>query len=110
MSYMQQVQLLQQEEVNTPDPREQWNKDMLQFVKTIPKDNKVLLEGYMNGTLENGDIRNFLAEAGLYGLMTSKHSRNTPPTYIRGRQTIDHILGTPGMLNTVEAIAMVEFL
>eukprot|EP00957_Ditylum_brightwellii_P091095 6935219-Ditylum_brightwellii.AAC.2 len=64
----------------------------------------------MNGTLEEDDIENFLAEAGLYNLITSKHSRNTPPTYIRGSWTIDHMFGTPEVLNVVEAIGMMEFL
>eukprot|EP00957_Ditylum_brightwellii_P138623 10566333-Ditylum_brightwellii.AAC.1 len=63
----------------------------------------------MNGTLDDDDIRNFLAEAGLYNLMTSKHSRNTPPTYIRGSWTIDPMVDTSGVLKAVEAIGMVEF-
>eukprot|EP00957_Ditylum_brightwellii_P048374 3671583-Ditylum_brightwellii.AAC.1 len=42
--------------------------------------------------------------------MISKRSRNSPPMYIRGNRTIDHMIGTSGVLKAVDAIGMVEFL
>ena len=108
-AYMQQVRILSRQENIKPDPWTQWTKDLLQFVKTIPKGDEILVIGDMNGDLEDQELSTFLAEAELYDLVTATHTESTPPTYIRGNKTIDHMFGTMGILNAVERVGMVEF-
>eukprot|EP00957_Ditylum_brightwellii_P139049 10598222-Ditylum_brightwellii.AAC.1 len=63
----------------------------------------------MNGAIEDNNLGSFMAEAELYDLMTAKHNKNTPLTYIQGNKTLDHMFGTTGVLNAVERIGVVEF-
>ena len=106
---MQQVRILSRQKNIKPDPRTQWTKDLLQFVKTIPKGDEIIVVGDMNGDLEDQELSTFLAEAELYDLVTATHTESPPPTYIRGNKTIDHMFGTMGILNAVEKAGMVEF-
>eukprot|EP00957_Ditylum_brightwellii_P097887 7455186-Ditylum_brightwellii.AAC.1 len=47
--------------------------------------------------MDDEDIANLLAETGLYDLLATKHGSYTPPTYVRGRKTIDFAFGTQWM-------------
>eukprot|EP00957_Ditylum_brightwellii_P144777 11027408-Ditylum_brightwellii.AAC.1 len=105
-AYMQQVRILSRQGKTKPDPQKQWTEDLLHFIKTIPKDGEILVVGDMNGNLEDKELGHFLAESELYDLMTATHNANTPPTYIRGNKTIDHMFGTAGILNAVENIGV----
>eukprot|EP00957_Ditylum_brightwellii_P024594 1857759-Ditylum_brightwellii.AAC.1 len=92
---MQQVYILRCQNESNPEPRRQWAKDLLQFIKTIDPKDEILLLTDANGPIE-GDFDTFLSEAGLYDLMTAKHGSGTPATYIRGTAAVDHARGTKG--------------
>eukprot|EP00957_Ditylum_brightwellii_P184603 14059241-Ditylum_brightwellii.AAC.1 len=65
---------------------------------------EILLIINANGTIEDDDFGNFLAEANLYNIIKSKHGMETPTTYIRGKKDIDHIVGTEGWIEAAEEI------
>eukprot|EP00957_Ditylum_brightwellii_P189951 14461060-Ditylum_brightwellii.AAC.1 len=75
--------------MENPDPKKEWNKDMIKKLSTIPKNNEVLLVGDMNGTMDDEDIANLLAKTGLYDLLATKHGSSTPLTYVQGRNIIE---------------------
>eukprot|EP00957_Ditylum_brightwellii_P014269 1074888-Ditylum_brightwellii.AAC.1 len=105
-AYMQQVRILNRQGKTKPEPQKQWAEDLLRFIKTIPKRDKILVVRDMNRNLEDNELGYFLAETELYDLMIAKHNENTPLTYIQGNKTIDHIIGTMRVLNAVEKIGM----
>eukprot|EP00957_Ditylum_brightwellii_P065860 4994789-Ditylum_brightwellii.AAC.1 len=77
-AYMQQVRILSRQGKTNPEPQKQWTEDMLRFIKTIPKEDGILVVGDMNRNLDDDDLGYFLAETELYDLMTAKHNENTP--------------------------------
>eukprot|EP00957_Ditylum_brightwellii_P074762 5681901-Ditylum_brightwellii.AAC.1 len=60
---MQQVRILSRQGKIKPDPQTQWTKDLLQFIKTIPIGDEILVAGDMNRNLEDQELGTFLAEA-----------------------------------------------
>eukprot|EP00957_Ditylum_brightwellii_P147487 11231167-Ditylum_brightwellii.AAC.1 len=82
-AYGQQLRILSRQGVNIPNPQEQWRTDMLQFLNSIPKGDAKLVLTDANGSIDDDDLGSFVAEAGLYDLITLAHGREAPPTYIR---------------------------
>eukprot|EP00957_Ditylum_brightwellii_P156462 11907482-Ditylum_brightwellii.AAC.1 len=79
---MQQVRILSRQGKTEPEPWKQWTEDLLRFIKTIPQEDEILVVGDINGNLEDDELGYFLAKTELYDLMTAKHNKNTPSTYI----------------------------
>eukprot|EP00957_Ditylum_brightwellii_P158971 12099925-Ditylum_brightwellii.AAC.1 len=109
MAYSQQVRILHKQSIEHPKPREQWNKNIKKLLLQIPKGNKILIIAEFNGQVIDNDIGNLMAEIPLYNLMTAKHGSTTPATYIRGIRTVDHVLGTKGVLKAIENIGLIKF-
>eukprot|EP00957_Ditylum_brightwellii_P172271 13114853-Ditylum_brightwellii.AAC.1 len=57
-------------------------KFIQQEKRQVPKNNEALLIGDINGTMDDEDIANILAETGLYDLLATKHGSSMLPTYV----------------------------
>eukprot|EP00957_Ditylum_brightwellii_P202476 15330335-Ditylum_brightwellii.AAC.1 len=72
----------------------------------MPKGDAKLVSTDVNRSMDDDDLGNFLAEAGLYDLMTLAHGREALPTYIRDRKAIDCMFGSEEFALAVEKIGM----
>eukprot|EP00957_Ditylum_brightwellii_P111101 8471844-Ditylum_brightwellii.AAC.1 len=72
------------------------------FLKEIPDNDKIIVGIDANDPLHNSDFTNMLSGKQLQDLITKGHGKNTPPTYDRGRTTIDHIVTSPQIVTTVK--------
>eukprot|EP00957_Ditylum_brightwellii_P155973 11871720-Ditylum_brightwellii.AAC.1 len=83
---------------------------MLRLIRPIPLDNNILLLADTKDDLQNQHIGNFIANSGLYNLIRSHMGSREIPTYIQGKQTIDWILETKDIINTITKVGITKFL
>ena len=100
MTYQQQLRILTQQE-RTDDNmeveinlQEYWDKDFKQFLSNIPENENIILGIDANTTLDDPKMLNIIQINDLRDVLSIKHKDPTPPTYVRGTKTIDHILLT----------------
>jgi hypothetical protein len=75
--------------IQNPKPKQQWDIDMIKFLKSIPTEDNILLLIDTNNDLQNHQFGNFVANLGLYDLIGTRMGYHKTPTYIQGKRTID---------------------
>jgi hypothetical protein len=107
---MQQWRQLRSNGNEHPNPRQQILDDLSKFIKPhIEKGNEVLLMMDANDPIDSKPLSEFLDDLDLYDLMASYLPSPTPTTYQRGRNKIDHIVGTMGILLAMVRAYIVPF-
>eukprot|EP00957_Ditylum_brightwellii_P035602 2698729-Ditylum_brightwellii.AAC.1 len=94
-TYQQQRHLLVQQGIKEQNPSEIWAEDMLTFINRLPKEDEVLLAIDANREIGDKKLGKFLTFTRSLDVIGSTHGTNSPPTYIRGKTTVDYILATP---------------
>lgn len=92
--YMQQWRAMRADGIKNPDPR----NAVLNSVSTIlsewgQKGYHPLVMIDANSQIDEKKFKTFIAQHGLIDLVTDVHGIEPPPTYARGRNRIDHLLG-----------------
>ena len=100
--YKQQLRLLTTQGVKEPKPQHTWDEDFMQFLQAIPKHDEIIVGMDANAPLSDQYLNKVVEQAQLTDLMSAKHGMFTPPTYDRGKRTIDHILTSPRIITTVK--------
>eukprot|EP00957_Ditylum_brightwellii_P187079 14248166-Ditylum_brightwellii.AAC.2 len=90
--------------INNPRLKTQWDIDMLAFLHSIDQEDEILLLMDASNNLDSNHFSTFVANSGLYDIIGSKLGNQKTPTYIRGKKTIDWILGTQAILDTARCI------
>eukprot|EP00978_Attheya_sp_CCMP212_P003230 scaffold6619_cov36-Attheya_sp.AAC.2 len=109
-AHKQQMRLLRQRGINNPNPRKQWCDDLLASVETwIAEGAEVLIMADANSPLNDKGFGSFVARSKLYDILGAKHGMNSPPTYLRGSNTIDFMLGTERVCRAVINGGMLRF-
>eukprot|EP00957_Ditylum_brightwellii_P000130 9394-Ditylum_brightwellii.AAC.1 len=62
-----------------------------------------------NGEIGEPKLGESLGEARLVDIIGAKHGINSPPTYTRGKTTIDFIFVTPGLIEAVRKYGITAF-
>ena len=88
MAWKQQYRILKSKQVENPNPKKQWDKDIVKFLHSLPKDDEKILMIDTNNNLDNRMFGEFVANSGLYNLMSSRYRDNLPLTYIRGKNVL----------------------
>eukprot|EP00957_Ditylum_brightwellii_P157084 11955260-Ditylum_brightwellii.AAC.1 len=52
--------------IKNPNPKIQWDKDILKLIKSIPPEDNILLLTDANNDLHNQNFGNFVTNSGLY--------------------------------------------
>jgi len=88
--YSQQKRLLTQQGVINPKPQTIWDNDFQTFLKNIPANDEIIVGLDANASLQNKDFITVMMGKQLQDLISQRHGENTPPTYDRGKTTLDH--------------------
>ena len=91
-----------QQGIHDPKPHKIWDNDFWAFLQEIPDNDEIIVGIDANAPLHNSAFTNLLSGKHLQDLITKCHGENTPPTYDRGRTTIDHIVTSPQIVTTVK--------
>eukprot|EP00957_Ditylum_brightwellii_P092102 7013010-Ditylum_brightwellii.AAC.1 len=79
----QQQHILTMQQATEQKPRQAWDKDMLKAIKQGKAEgNTVLLVIDVNSGLDDTELAELVAEAGLYDFMGAMHGPHTPKTHI----------------------------
>jgi hypothetical protein len=97
-SMMQQWRKLRAKGIENPNPRQQILTDLITFVKPYEQaGNEVLIMLDVNDSIDSAHMDKFMDELNLCNLMCDYIPATPPTTYQRGRNRIDHIVGTMGI-------------
>jgi hypothetical protein len=97
-SMMQQWRRLRASGINNPNPRKQFLLDLAAFVKPYETaSNEILIMLDANDTIDSPPMDQFMDELNLCDLMSDFLPSTPPTTYQRGRNKINHIIGTMGI-------------
>jgi hypothetical protein len=100
--FMQQKRLLTLRGKVNPKPRTKIFHDRSQQVQEWRADDAdVILCMDANADITDKELQKLMSETGLVDAMAHELGAHLPETYIRGRKTIDHILVSPGLINTI---------
>ena len=108
-AYNQQYRHLRRQGIQNPEPKSQLCKDLLIQVNIWKKDSEVIIMIDANDDMDNTEWANFVTRAELYDVMGMKHGHNSPSTYIKGTKTIDYILATSKVAESVTACGMFPY-
>ena len=109
-SAMQQWRKLRAQGVELPQPRQQTLDDLVTFAKPyVSKGHEVLIMMDANSPITDDTMDAFMEHLNLYDLMADYLPDTPPKTYQRGRQKIDHILGTIGVLMAMTGAGIIPF-
>ena len=92
--YAQQKRLLTKMGQTNPEPQAQWDSEFTAFLLSIPSTDEIVIGLDANTSRQNVNLAEIINSRDLKDLISTKHGVHTPPTYIRGRPTIDHVLVT----------------
>jgi hypothetical protein len=96
---MQQWTKLRSQGIANPNPRQQVLDDLTEFIRPhVQAGNEIIVMMDSNDTLESRAMDKFMDDLDLWDLMEDHLPATPPTTYQRGRNKIDHIVGTKGML------------
>jgi len=97
-SMMQQWRKLREQGNNDPKPRQQILDDLTVFLKPYEQaGNEILIMIDANDPIDSMPMDKFMDDLNLCDLMSDYLPATPPTTYQRGRQKIDHIVGTMGI-------------
>ena len=108
-AYNQQYRHMRRKGEINPKPHQQLYSDLLQQIEIWSRDSEIIIMADANASLNEKHWSAFMTKANLYDVLGMKHGYNSPRTYIRGQKTIDFILATEGVLNSVMAAGMLPF-
>jgi hypothetical protein len=95
---MQQWRKLREKGIDNPQPRQQTLDDLTVFLKPHEQaGNEILIMIDANDPITSAAMDNFLDGLNLSDLMADYLPATPPTTYQRGRNKIDHIVGTMGV-------------
>ena len=101
-SYMQQIRLLKQQGVVNPNPRQQVFDDLETILHKWKGDNnEVILMMDTNSDLHDGALTNIIHKHKLCDALGSLHGHDQPPTYARGKRTIDYIFCSEQIIDSI---------
>eukprot|EP00957_Ditylum_brightwellii_P106226 8103814-Ditylum_brightwellii.AAC.1 len=100
---------MKKKEVQKPDPRQQWIKDISTEIKKWKKDGEVLLAVDINSPLLDRSVSKFLTDCGLCDIIGTTHGVESPNTQISGSKTIDFLFATPNLSEFVRQCGMLSF-
>jgi hypothetical protein len=95
---MQQWRRLRAAGIPNPNPRQQLLLDLAKFVHPYATaGNEILIMLDVNDKIDSSSMDQFMDELNLCDLMSDYLPSTPPTTYQRGRNKIDHIVGTMGI-------------
>eukprot|EP00957_Ditylum_brightwellii_P070015 5317584-Ditylum_brightwellii.AAC.1 len=72
-----------QQDRSNPDPSSIWDEDMLAFLESIPKEDKIILAMDANREIGGAKLQKFLSSTRLLDCIGATHGMNTLSMYIR---------------------------
>eukprot|EP00957_Ditylum_brightwellii_P149745 11404029-Ditylum_brightwellii.AAC.1 len=84
---------------NNPEPQAQWDSDFIAFLLSIPSTDEIVIGFDANTSRQNEKLGEIMNSRDLKDLISTKHGEHTPPTFTRGRTTIDHVFVTQRLPN-----------
>ena len=92
------------------DPRKHWDNDIKEEITKWKKEyNEILWMGNANGALDGSNLSEVVAMTGLYDVIGAKYGAVTPKAYIQGSRTINYLLGSEDVVESVVKTGMLVF-
>ena len=108
-AYNQQHRTLRRMGIEHPKPRTQFITDLIALIHRLRTTGEIIVMLDANAPLHDKEMMHLLTQTGLYDTMEYVHTTSTPRTYIRGTNTIDHILATAKVLPSIKHAGMLPF-
>ena len=108
-AYNQQYRTLRRMGINKPKPRTQFINDLIALIHKLRTTGDIIVMLDANAPLHDKEMMHLLTQTGLYDTMEYVHNKSTPRTYLRGTNTIDHILATAKVLPSIKQAGMLAF-
>ena len=108
-AYHQQFRTLRRMGHENPNPRKQFIHDLIDLVQNLKQTGEVIVMMDSNAPIQEKYMMLLLSQTGLYNTMEYVHNEPPPRTYLRGRNTIDHILATSKVLPAISQAGMLAF-
>ena len=108
--YAQQYRLLRRQRLHNPKPKKIFDDDLCkQLHRWSQLKYDILLMIDANTDTYDRQLQRIMNSANLYDVLSAKHGLHSPPTYVRGQRTIDHIFGTKRVVAAVRKCGIREF-
>ena len=110
--YNQQWTMMRQEEIERPEPRQQFDEDFLKFIKSLQeKAHRLIIVGDFNETKKQSKLLRELRNMGLIDVVSSRHA-NIPPfrSCNKGNNIIDHAICSHPLMSSITASSYEPFM
>ena len=108
--YAQQYRILRRQQIHNPKPKKIFDDDLCkQLNRWSQLKYDILLMIDANTDTHDRQLQRIMNSANLYDILSAKHGLHSPPTYVRGTKTIDHIFGTKRVVAAVRKCGLRVF-